>query len=75
MDTRKRLPKPPSPKVILKPEPFFTHDTAPSRLVLTQLDRPIRELSTEPPDWVLVRESGNAVLFRTAPLGGQEGGN
>ena len=59
----------------LRPEPHFTHDNAPSRLVLTQLDRPIRELSAEPPDWVLVRESGNAVLFRTAPLGGQEGGN
>lgn len=49
----------------LRPEPFFTHDSVPSRLLLTQLDRPLRELCTEPPDWVLIGLNGNAVLFRS----------
>ena len=48
-------------------EPFFTHDSAPSRLVVTQLDRPIRELCATRPDWVVVSENGTAVLFRNAP--------
>ena len=56
-------------------EPFFTHDTAPSRLLVTQLDRPIRELCLEPPDWALVRENGNAVLFRTATRRENGGGD
>ena len=51
----------------LRPEPFFTHDSVPSRLLLAQLDRPLRELCTEPPDWVLISLSGDAVLFRTMP--------
>ncbi len=59
----------------LLPEPFFTHETAPSRLLVTQLDRPIRELCMEPPDWAFVRENGNAVLFRSrAENEGEAGG-
>lgn len=54
----------------LQPGPFFTHHTAPSQLIVTQLDRPIRELCTEPPDWVLVSVNGEAVLFRTASARG-----
>jgi molybdopterin/thiamine biosynthesis adenylyltransferase len=48
----------------LRSEPFFEHDTVPSRLLVTQLDRPIRELTTESVESVLVRENGNAVVFR-----------
>ena len=57
----------------LLPEPFFTHDTPPSGLLVTQLDRPIRELCLEPPEWACVRENGNAVLFRTASRGENKG--
>ncbi len=58
----------------LVPEPYFTHDTAPSRLLVTQLDRPIRELCQEPPEWAFVRENGNTVLFRTASRGQDQRG-
>ncbi len=50
----------------LIPEPFFTHDTTPSRLLTGQLERPIRELCQEPPDWAFVRENGAGVLYRSA---------
>ena len=50
----------------LIPEPFFTHDTTPSRLLTGQLERPIRELCQEPPDWAFVRENGTGVLYRSA---------
>jgi hypothetical protein len=57
----------------LASEPFFERDAAPSRLLVTQLDRPIRELCAEPPGFVLVSENGSSVLFRAAPARGGEG--
>jgi molybdopterin/thiamine biosynthesis adenylyltransferase len=57
----------------LAPEPFFERDAAPSRLLVTRLDRPIRELCAEPPGFVLVSENGSSVLFRAAPARGGDG--
>jgi molybdopterin/thiamine biosynthesis adenylyltransferase len=51
----------------LRREPFFTHDRAPGRLLVTQLDRPIRELCATRPQWVLVSENGTAALVRNGP--------
>jgi molybdopterin/thiamine biosynthesis adenylyltransferase len=48
------------------PEPYFMHETAPGRLLPTQLDRPLRELCAEPPQWVVVSENGDGVLVRAA---------
>ncbi len=57
-------------------EPFYTHTAVPSRQLLARLDRPLRELGPRRPDWVLVREDGDAVLFRNAPgRGAESGGN
>lgn len=49
----------------LRPEPFFTHDSVPSRRLMTLLDRPLRELSARPPGWVVASVNGDAVLIRS----------
>lgn len=49
----------------LVPEPFFNHDAVTGRILGKQLDYSFRELCAGQPEWVVVRENGTAVLFRS----------
>ena len=55
----------------IRSQPFFTHDPVPASLLASQLDRPLRDITTGPVGYVLVRgpEQGAFLVNRSEQEG------